>query len=362
MRPWKVVTFLPGMAFFIWGAYAFDAPTWDVPVSVIMSVVTFLLAPWSEDQLVRGARLGGLQRLRLALGLGGIYLCGSGSYEFYHLVCSGWHPATYWESFFFYDKEDLDRRVDEQKVGPSPGRSTRAARSSTSGSDTHKAGPVLLAPAEAEALLSKLPERYRGAAVKARFVVTWETAPRPETIALLRAPGDYRPGQHHLRIREDADKARYARAVPLSPRAQEALDAVCPEVGVIFGHHTFTGLLRKAARDAGLPKETASKLTAYDFRHSRATYWVEHSQNLAGVAFLLGHKEVTTLNKYVKPGQRAAEEVLAQAAVQGSSGPERPGAGDAEQVESATQAKDVVQPTEVTRAETPAKQEAGGAG
>ena len=68
--------------------------------------------------------------------------------------------------------------------------------------------------------------------------------------------------------------------------------------------HTFKGLLRRAARDAGLPEEKASKLTAYDFRHSRATHWVENSRNLAGVAFLLGHKEITTLNKYVKPGQR----------------------------------------------------------
>jgi len=101
MRPWKIVTFILGTAFFIWGAHAFDAPTWDMPVSIIMSVVTFLLAPWSVDQLVLGVRRRGGQRLRLAAGLAGIYVCGSGSYEVYHLIWSGWHPPTYWENFFF---------------------------------------------------------------------------------------------------------------------------------------------------------------------------------------------------------------------------------------------------------------------
>jgi hypothetical protein len=101
LRPWKICTFLLGTAFFIWGAYAFDAPTWDVPVSILMSIVTFLLAPWSVDQLVLGVLGHGLQRLRLIAGLAGIYACGSGSYEIYHVIWSGWHPPTYWENFFF---------------------------------------------------------------------------------------------------------------------------------------------------------------------------------------------------------------------------------------------------------------------
>jgi hypothetical protein len=83
-------------------------------------------------------------------------------------------------------------------------------------------------------------------------------------------------------------------------------------VGVIFGDHKFYGLLRRATREAGLPEEKQN-LCDYDLRHSRATYWVEHSQNLAGVAFLLGHRQVTTLNRYVRPSHRAAEQVLAQA-------------------------------------------------
>jgi hypothetical protein len=101
MRPWKIVTFLLGTAFFVWGAFFFDAPTWDVPNAILMSVVTFLLAPWSVDQMVLAGKGRGLQCLRLLAGLAGIYVCGSGSYEVYHLLRHGWHPRTYWENFFF---------------------------------------------------------------------------------------------------------------------------------------------------------------------------------------------------------------------------------------------------------------------
>lgn len=90
-----------GTTFFVWGAYTFDAPTWDVPVSILMSAVTFLLAPWSIDQMLRGYASPGLHRLRIVAGIVGIYACGSGSYELYHLARSATHPVTYWENLFF---------------------------------------------------------------------------------------------------------------------------------------------------------------------------------------------------------------------------------------------------------------------
>jgi hypothetical protein len=101
MRPWKLVSFALGTSFFVWGAYVFDAPTWDVPVSIIMSVATFMLAPWAVDQLVLGFRADGRAKLRLLAGAIGIYICGSASYEVYHLIWSGWHPPTYWENLAF---------------------------------------------------------------------------------------------------------------------------------------------------------------------------------------------------------------------------------------------------------------------
>ncbi len=111
----------------------------------------------------------------------------------------------------------------------------------------------------------------------------------------------------YLTIREDADKARYGRELPLSDRARSALDSACPERGTIFpkfdGRHT----LRKAALAAGLDPERASKVSAYDLRHSLAT---ELTGNLVGVGYLLGHKHVTTTNHYVHARRRAAESVL----------------------------------------------------
>jgi len=190
-------------------------------------------------------------------------------------------------------------------------------RRSTGTPDTkkpHKSEPVILEEDEVLAILEQLPDSYRSAPVRARFTFMWETALRPETVAQIRVPDDYRKGQRELRIREEADKSRYARTIPLSERARTALDEKCPARGTIFGRHDFRGILRKAAKDAGLPAEKAKRLSAYDFRHSRATHLVGHSRNLAGVAFLLGHKEITTLNRYVRPGQQAAEKVLAQVA------------------------------------------------
>jgi hypothetical protein len=64
---------------------------------------------------------------------------------------------------------------------------------------------------------------------------------------------------------------------------------------------------------------------AYDFRHARLTDLVSRSGDLTGVAYLAGHKNVTTTNRYVHPSRRAAERVLAQAT--GTNGPEPPSFG-----------------------------------
>jgi len=86
-----------------------------------------------------------------------------------------------------------------------------------------------------------------------------ETGLRPSTLHRLKTSDDYQPGAPYLTIREDADKARYGRELPLSDRARAALDSACPDRGTIFpkfdGRHT----LRKAALAAGLDPERASK-------------------------------------------------------------------------------------------------------
>jgi site-specific recombinase XerD len=85
------------------------------------------------------------------------------------------------------------------------------------------------------------------------------------------------------------------------------LDTVCPAKDTISGTSRHVKHFKKAVAACDLPKETAP----YDLRHAKGTHRVEASGgNLNGVAFRLGHKLVTTTNKYVHSSQRSAESVL----------------------------------------------------
>ncbi len=46
-RPWKLTTLVIGIAVLILGSFYFLAPDWDIPISFIMAVTTYLAAPWS---------------------------------------------------------------------------------------------------------------------------------------------------------------------------------------------------------------------------------------------------------------------------------------------------------------------------
>ena len=52
LRPWKLATLAFGVALMIAGALWTPAPDWDVPISVIMPVVTYLTAPCGVRTLV----------------------------------------------------------------------------------------------------------------------------------------------------------------------------------------------------------------------------------------------------------------------------------------------------------------------
>ena len=47
VRPWKVVTLALGIALLILGSFYYEAPDWDIPISLIMAVLAYLTAPWS---------------------------------------------------------------------------------------------------------------------------------------------------------------------------------------------------------------------------------------------------------------------------------------------------------------------------
>ena len=76
-----------------------------------------------------------------------------------------------------------------------------------------------------------------------------------------------------------------------------------------FSVSTTTATSSGKAAAKVLPPEKAKTFTAYDLRHARATQWAE-TGNLVGVAYLLGHKQVTTTNKYARPNWAAATRVL----------------------------------------------------
>lgn len=166
---------------------------------------------------------------------------------------------------------------------------------------------------EVRALIDALPEwsvskKTARFPVRSRFIVAHETSLRPASISALSVPENYVRGEDVLILTDENDKARFGRELPLSDEARAALDSVCPEEGVIFGKHDYRDQLRKAAKAVLSPKK-AKTFTGYDFRHARLTQLAE-TGNLTGAAYLAGHKNVSTTDKYVRPNRKAAERAL----------------------------------------------------
>jgi hypothetical protein len=47
LRPWKLATLAAGVALLIAGSFYYEAPDWDIPISLIMALFAYLTAPWS---------------------------------------------------------------------------------------------------------------------------------------------------------------------------------------------------------------------------------------------------------------------------------------------------------------------------
>lgn len=47
LRPWKLATFAIGLGLLIAGAEFYHYSDWDIGVSIVMAVLTYLTAPWS---------------------------------------------------------------------------------------------------------------------------------------------------------------------------------------------------------------------------------------------------------------------------------------------------------------------------
>lgn len=46
-RPWKLTTLAVGIALLILGSFYYDAPDWDISISIIMAGFAYITAPWS---------------------------------------------------------------------------------------------------------------------------------------------------------------------------------------------------------------------------------------------------------------------------------------------------------------------------
>lgn len=181
-------------------------------------------------------------------------------------------------------------------------------------SGTQRSAPVDITERQARAILALLPDQSkridgRKWPIRARYVVAWETGLRPETLATLSVPEHYQRGARTLRIDAQNDKSRYGRDVPLSDGARRALDAVAPEAGLVFGRHNFDKALKRAAT-AVLGPELGRTFAAYDFRHGRAMDLLERSRSLSGVAYVLGHKRLSTTDRYLRGRFAEAAEAL----------------------------------------------------
>lgn len=52
LRPWKLCTLGIGVALLVVGSFYYEAPDWDIPISLIMAVLAYLFAPWSLRVIV----------------------------------------------------------------------------------------------------------------------------------------------------------------------------------------------------------------------------------------------------------------------------------------------------------------------
>jgi len=51
-RPWKLFTLAVGIALLIAGSFYYEAPDWDIPISLIMAGFSYLTASWSMHVMV----------------------------------------------------------------------------------------------------------------------------------------------------------------------------------------------------------------------------------------------------------------------------------------------------------------------
>ena len=174
---------------------------------------------------------------------------------------------------------------------------------------------VWATPEQAQAIIDALPEfseskRIKPFPVRPRFQFMLETGLRPKTISQLSVPEHYKQGDDFLNITDDIDKNAYGRKLPLSIRARQSLMLICPGKGLLFGEHDYRDQLRHAARKV-LAEPDATHFTSYDFRRIALTRFGDVG-SLKGIAYMAGHRQLTTSSIYIKSELKDALGMLAQ--------------------------------------------------
>jgi integrase len=161
------------------------------------------------------------------------------------------------------------------------------------------------------------PRTYHGRKypLRAYAEALYYTSLRTDTIERISIPEHWRYGGEELKIAAEMDKVRWARTVPLDPRAVSALMSARPEryAGVIFGPYDIRMWFKRAAA-AVLDEERAANFAPHDLRHARITHWLEEGLSLPVVQFLAGHTQISTTSKYVRSRTETARQELAERA------------------------------------------------
>ncbi len=86
LRPWKLVTWAIGMSWLAHGALTLHIPDWDIGISIVMGMLTYVLAPWVISMLIEAVRQPERALLLLSIACLVTWLVMDGSYVMYHTI------------------------------------------------------------------------------------------------------------------------------------------------------------------------------------------------------------------------------------------------------------------------------------
>lgn len=96
LRPWKLFSLAIGLAWLIYGALNYNISDWDVGISLIMALFSYITAPWACRVLLGVAR-GRFNAVSIYGALFAYWFTVDGVYVIYHTLMGN---ETYrWENF-----------------------------------------------------------------------------------------------------------------------------------------------------------------------------------------------------------------------------------------------------------------------